>query len=247
MIRIDVHALPVLIATLALTSQVACSASSGASPSGSPDGGSTTVVPPASDAGGTTSLDAGGAHDAAPADAGAGPDATPDATSDASSIPTEPGWTLVWNDEFNLPDGSPVDPAKWTQETGNGGWCTNHEREYYTPGTANAVMLGGSLVITATTAGRLAAAMPVRHVRIHVGADEHVRQVRAAVRTLRGAHPESPRGQGLWPALWMLGDNIGIGRLADSAARSTSWRTSAPRRRPTTAACTVPATRAGRT
>ena len=36
-----------------------------------------------------------------------------------------------------------------------------------------------------------------------------------------------PRGQGIWPAFWMLGDDIDKARLARRAARSTSWRTSA--------------------
>src|SRR5262249_15326043 len=30
------------------------------------------------------------------------------------------GWTLTWSDEFNEPDGSGVNPRKWTVETG--GW-----------------------------------------------------------------------------------------------------------------------------
>ena len=39
------------------------------------------------------------------------------------------GWTLVWGDEFNGPNGSPVDRSKWVPETGGDG-RGNHELEY---------------------------------------------------------------------------------------------------------------------
>ena len=32
------------------------------------------------------------------------------------------GWTLVWSDEFNGPNGSAVDRSKWVLETGGEGW-----------------------------------------------------------------------------------------------------------------------------
>jgi hypothetical protein len=59
---------------------------------------------------------------------------------------------LTWSDEFDGPDGSAVDPTKWVHDVGGSGWG-NQELEYYTDGTQNAVVQGGNLVITATTAG----------------------------------------------------------------------------------------------
>ena len=44
---------------------------------------------------------------------------------------SRPGWTLTWSDEFNQPDGSPPDPAKWKIEV-NGEGGGNKELEYYT-------------------------------------------------------------------------------------------------------------------
>ena len=76
----------------------------------------------------------------------------------ASSPETEPfyleeqeEWTLVWADEFN---GSSVDAANWTFQTGDGtdyglpepGWG-NGERQFYLED--NAAVADGSLVITA--------------------------------------------------------------------------------------------------
>src|SRR5437867_8542486 len=59
---------------------------------------------------------------------------------------TPPVWKLVWQDEFNGPDGAPVDISKWTPEVGGSGWG-NHELEYYTNRTDNAFQSDGSLVI----------------------------------------------------------------------------------------------------
>src|SRR5712691_540127 len=39
-------------------------------------------------------------------------------------------WSLVWSDEFNGPNGSGVDTAKWVPETGGSGWG-NNELQYY--------------------------------------------------------------------------------------------------------------------
>src|SRR5689334_2720597 len=55
----------------------------------------------------------------------------------------------TWSDEFDGPAGRGPDAAKWTLETGGGGFG-NHELEYYTNSTSNASLDGqGHLVITA--------------------------------------------------------------------------------------------------
>jgi beta-glucanase (GH16 family) len=135
-----------------------------------------------------------------PDDAGAPTDAAPD-----SGLP---GWTLVWSDEFNGPDGSAVDTTYWTQETGNAGWDDNHELEYYTPGTDNAVVAGGNLVITAQSAGASAytceyGACQYTSARMNTSGKFQQAYGRFESRILL------PSGQGMWPAFWVLGDNIG--------------------------------------
>src|SRR3984893_17306318 len=55
-------------------------------------------------------------------------------------------WKMVWSDEFNGPDGSPVDSSKWVSETGGGGWG-NNELEHYTNRLENAFQQDGSRVI----------------------------------------------------------------------------------------------------
>jgi len=61
---------------------------------------------------------------------------------------TSNGWTLVWSDEFNGPNGSAVDRSKWVLETGGEGWG-NHELEFYTDRIENASVRDGNLVIKA--------------------------------------------------------------------------------------------------
>jgi beta-glucanase (GH16 family) len=117
-------------------------------------------------------------------------------TSTVSAQPAKQTWNLVWSDEF---DGSSVNTSNWNFETGGGGWG-NNELEYYTNG-ANASVSGGILTITAK--------------RENVGgmAYTSTRMTTQNKRSWTYGKIESrialPSGQGLWPAFWMLGTNIG--------------------------------------
>ena len=110
-------------------------------------------------------------------------------------------WKVVWSDEFKQPDGSAPDPSKWSYETGGSGWG-NNELEYYTSRTNNVRIEDGKLVIEARkesysgkdyTSGRLLTKgkWSGTHGRIE-------------------ARIKIPRGQGVWPAFWMLGTNIDL-------------------------------------
>src|SRR5215468_11175482 len=111
-------------------------------------------------------------------------------------------WELVWSDEF---DGTSVNPSNWSFEVGGGGWG-NHELEYYTNGP-NATVSGGLLTITARKGSG------------GVSCWYRTRQYTSARMVTRGkreftygrveARIAIPMGQGLWPAFWMLGSDIG--------------------------------------
>ena len=106
---------------------------------------------------------------------------------------------LVWSDEFN---GSSLDTSKWGYETGTGasGWG-NNELQYYTNRTDNAYVSGGALHIRAkreSYGGR-----NYTSARLNTNGKF----------TFKYGYVEArlalPSSQGIWPAFWMLGANIG--------------------------------------
>ena len=60
-------------------------------------------------------------------------------------ISPPPEWQLTWSDEFHGPNGTPVDPANWSSEIGDGGWG-NNELEYCTDRAQNAYLQDDMLV-----------------------------------------------------------------------------------------------------
>jgi beta-glucanase (GH16 family) len=123
----------------------------------------------------------------------------------------------VWSDEFDGASGAPVDGSKWVADTGGDGWG-NREREYYTPGTANAALDGsGHLVITARTEAP-PTEVPRTPLRCWYGSCDYTSgrlRTSGKFETTYGrveARLRLPRGQGIWPAFWMLGadcDRVG--------------------------------------
>ena len=108
-------------------------------------------------------------------------------------------WKLMWSDEFNQPDGSRPDPAKWSFETGGNGWG-NNELEYYTDRTNNAVIADGKLVIQA---------QPENYGGKTITSARLLTKNKGAWTYGRfEARIKIPRGQGIWPAFWMLGTDV---------------------------------------
>lgn len=113
-------------------------------------------------------------------------------------------WSLVWDEEFNGTDGSGVDPSKWTAETGGNGWG-NNELETYTSSTKNASLSNGTLVIKAikeTIKGTDGITRDYTSARLKTQAKFELAYGRFEARA------RIPYGQGLWPAFWMLGNDI---------------------------------------
>jgi beta-glucanase (GH16 family) len=114
------------------------------------------------------------------------------------------GWKLTWSDEFNGPKGSPVDPAKWSFDIGGKGWG-NNELETYTSRTVNSHLEDGRLVIKVlkeTFAG------PDNITREYTSARLLTKNKFSQAYGRFEARIKIPHGQGIWPAFWMLGDNI---------------------------------------
>ncbi len=123
-------------------------------------------------------------------------------------------WSLIWSDDFNGTTDSPVNNAYWTHDIGDGcsagicGWG-NNEKEYYTNATRNIAQNGqGQLAITATVApnGLNCYYGSCRYTSAKIKTQEKIEQLYGRVE----ARIKLPQGQGLWPAFWMLGNNIQI-------------------------------------
>jgi beta-glucanase (GH16 family) len=118
--------------------------------------------------------------------------------------PTAKGWTLVWSDEFNGPDGSAPDSSKWTYDAGGKGWG-NNELECYTNRLQNAQIKDGNLVITAqkesfTCSDGVASSYTSARLKTQGLFSQAYGRFEARIKI--------PAGQGMWPAFWMLGNDI---------------------------------------
>ncbi|HLY19001.1 MAG TPA: glycoside hydrolase family 16 protein, partial [Bryobacteraceae bacterium] len=125
----------------------------------------------------------------------------------ASCAPAQTTWQLAWSDEFNGPAGSLPNPSNWNFDLGNNGGWGNGEVETYTNSPNNVFQDGnGNLVIRAIrdssgnyTSARLqtgnpGVAVPTTDLSWQYGLIE--------------ARVKLPFGQGVWPAFWMLGEDI---------------------------------------
>ena len=109
------------------------------------------------------------------------------------------GYDLVWHDEF---EGTTVNPDYWVFETGTGcphlcGWG-NNELQYYRQ--QNAWVSDGILTIEARKENFQGSAYT--STRMKTQGKKSFQYGRIDIRALL------PKGQGIWPALWMLGNDI---------------------------------------
>ena len=113
-------------------------------------------------------------------------------------------WTLVWRDEFDGPNGSMPDPNKWSVVRDGSGFG-NQELEYYTDRPSNLHIEDGHLVITA--------------IRENYTGQDGISRAYTSGRLQTAGHFEQkygrfearikvPKGQGIWPAFWMLGGDV---------------------------------------
>lgn len=117
-------------------------------------------------------------------------------------------WTLSWSDEFDGPAGTSFDRTKWVADTGGQGWG-NQEREFYTTRTQNIALDGnGHLVITAVAEPSSTSYSCWYGRCSYTSARIKTQGLFSQAYGRFEARIRIPRGQGLWPAFWMLGDNI---------------------------------------
>lgn len=134
--------------------------------------------------------------------------AEPADTTTTAAVPADgaAAAAVTFSDTFDGPAGAAVDSSKWQLETGDN--VNNHERQYYTSGNKNAALDGqGRLVITARKEN------PANY-QCWYGTCQYTsaRLNTAGKFTAQYGHIEArmkvPRGQGMWPAFWMLGTPV---------------------------------------
>ncbi|MEI7542528.1 MAG: glycoside hydrolase family 16 protein [bacterium] len=107
------------------------------------------------------------------------------------------GMTLVWSDEFN---GTTINRENWNYDIGGSGWG-NNELEYYTSRTVNAYVESGKLVIQALAENYGGMSYTSARLKSENLVYKTYGRIEASIKL--------PIGQGIWPAFWMLGNNIG--------------------------------------
>ena len=106
------------------------------------------------------------------------------------------GMELVWSDEF---EGTDINSSNWTYDlgTGNSGWG-NNELQNYVQNSDNSYVQNDNLFLVARemSNGQYASA------RLKSQGLQNLTYGRIDIRAIL------PIGQGLWPAIWMLGSNF---------------------------------------
>lgn len=127
---------------------------------------------------------------------------------------TSNGYKLVWSDEFNYV-GKP-DPTKWAYANG---FIANQEKQYYTDSLKNARVENGHLIIEAhkeTIANKDYQNNEIKGWAKYKAKIDTAQYTSARLKTEGLAEwkygyievkAKLPKGRGMWPAIWMLGEN----------------------------------------
>lgn len=118
-----------------------------------------------------------------------------------------PEWKLVWADEF---DGKEVNPDNWNYQVEPAGRF-NDEWQRYTNSTKNAYVENGNLVIKAIHESDKHGMDQYTSARLNTANKQAWKYGRVAARI------QMPYGEGMWPAFWLLGNNI------DENGGDTPW------------------------
>ncbi len=152
----------------------------------------------------------GGDSKTTPASSTAAASSTPLSSSAAASSVGPAAWSLIWSDDF---DGTIVDATKWSFEKNcyGGG---NNELQCYTDRADNAFLVDGKLHIVAkkeTFAGQAKGDDDPAYLATDTSQTREYTSARLRSKSKGDwtygrmeISAKLPKGQGLWPAIWML-------------------------------------------
>lgn len=110
----------------------------------------------------------------------------------------------LWQDEFDQPIGSGPDLSRWTHDLGDNGWG-NAELQNYTDSRENSSVVADPAALNGK-------ALVLKAVRTAKGGYSSARLKTQGKFSLTQGRIEArikiPKGQGIWPAFWMLGESI---------------------------------------
>jgi len=119
-----------------------------------------------------------------------------------NSEPEEKTWQIIWQDEFEGPQGQSPDSTRWTYDTwGNDSGWGNNQLEFNSNRPENVSLDGaGHLAIVAREASYEGLNYTSARIKTQSLFETTFGRFEARIKL--------PWGQGLWPAFWMLGNDI---------------------------------------
>lgn len=119
-------------------------------------------------------------------------------------------WNLVWSDEFDGAAGTFPDTTKWNYDVGNNGGWGNGESEFYCAAGSNAAPCSAA---NPNAFMNGAGSLVIRARRDAGGTWTSARMLTSGKFTAQYGRIEARMrlvaANGMWPAFWMLGSNIG--------------------------------------
>ena len=119
-----------------------------------------------------------------------------------NSEPEEKTWQIIWQDEFEGPQGQSPDSTRWTYDTwGNDSGWGNNQLEFNSNRPENVSLDGeGHLAIVAREESYEGLNYTSARIKTQSLFETTFGRFEARIKL--------PWGQGLWPAFWMLGNDI---------------------------------------
>lgn len=123
------------------------------------------------------------------------------------SVP--PGYALAWQEEFDQPVGTPPNPVSWSYDLGDSGWG-NAELQNYVGDLEHAQVVADP---AAENGAALQISLIYNGQGLSHGNFQSARLLTQGKVSFQYGYVEArlrlPVGQGIWPAFWMLGADIG--------------------------------------
>ena len=120
-----------------------------------------------------------------------------------------PGYALAWSEEFDQPAGTPPSPAHWSHDSGAHGWG-NAEMQNYGDDLEHAQIVADPAASNGTA---LQISLTYNGQGLSHGNFQSARLLTQGKVSFQYGYLEArlrlPSGQGVWPAFWMLGADIG--------------------------------------